>query len=60
VHCGEPVAARYDTDGTEALLRPRKAPGPASRLNPAQHEELARLIEAGLPAAGYTGGIWTG
>jgi len=33
----------YDTVGTEALW-PRKAPGPAPRLNPAQHQELARLI----------------
>jgi transposase len=49
----------YDTDGTEALW-PRKAPGPAHRLNPAQHEELARLIEEGPQAAGYTGGVWTG
>jgi hypothetical protein len=49
----------YDTAGTEALW-PRKAPGPAPRLTSAQHEELARLIEEGPQAAGYTGGIWTG
>ncbi len=49
----------YDTAGTEAL-QPRKAPGPAPRLNPAQHDELARLIDEGPQAAGYTGGIWTG
>jgi transposase len=49
----------YDTAGTEAL-KPRKAPGPAPRLNPSQHEELIGLIEAGPPAAGYTGGVWTG
>lgn len=49
----------YDTAGTEALW-PRKAPGPAPRLSPAQHVELTRLIEAGPQAAGYTGGVWTG
>jgi transposase len=49
----------YDTAGTEALW-PRKAPGPAPRLSPVQHQELARLIEAGPQAAGYTGGVWTG
>lgn len=49
----------YDTAGTEAL-RPRKAPGPAPRLDAAQREALTRLIEEGPQAAGYTGGIWTG
>lgn len=49
----------YDTAGTEALL-PRKAPGPAPRLTPVQHDDLARLIDEGPQAAGYTGGIWTG
>jgi transposase len=49
----------YDTAGTEALW-PRKAPGPAPRLSPAQHAELTQLIEGGPQAAGYTGGVWTG
>ena len=44
----------YDTAGTEAL-GPGKAPGPAPRLDPAQHGELTRLIEAELQAAGYRG-----
>ena len=34
----------YDTTGIEAL-RPRKAPGPAPRLDVAQREALTRLIE---------------
>jgi hypothetical protein len=33
---------RYDTDGTAALW-PRKAPGPAPRLSPAQHQELTLI-----------------
>ena len=49
----------YDTAGAE-VLRPRKAPGPAHRLDPTQREALTRLIEAGPQAAGYSGGIWTG
>ena len=49
----------YDTAGTEAL-RPRKAPGPAPRLDMAQREALTRPIQEGPQAAGYTGGIWTG
>ena len=49
----------YDTAGTEAL-RPRKAPGPAPRLTPAQREELGLLIDAGPQASGYTSGVWTG
>jgi transposase len=49
----------YDTAGTEAL-QPRKAPGPAPRLDPGQRAELTRLIEEGPQAAGYTGGLWTG
>lgn len=49
----------YDTAGTEAL-RPRKAPGAAPKLTPAQHEELGALIDAGPQASGYTGGVWTG
>jgi transposase len=49
----------YDTTGTEAL-RPRKAPGPAPRLTPAQREELGVLIDAGPQASGYTSGVWTG
>ena len=48
----------YAPAGTEAL-RPSKAPGPAPRLSLVQHQELARLIEAGPQAAGYMGDLWT-
>lgn len=49
----------FNAEGTDGL-RPRKAPGPAPRLNESQLAELAATIEAGPMAAGYTSGVWTG
>jgi transposase len=50
---------RYEAMGVEGLLT-GTAPGRAPRLTKEQREELARLIEGGPQAAGYTSGVWTG
>jgi transposase len=49
----------FERSGTHGL-RSRKAPGAAPRLSQAQRNELARVIEAGPQAAGFSSGIWTG
>lgn len=49
----------YDTAGAEGL-RPTKAPGPAPKLTQAQRDELAKVVEDGPQAAGFTSGMWTG
>jgi transposase len=49
----------YEADGVEGLVT-RKAPGPSPRLSEEQRDELAKIIEAGPQAVGYTSGVWTG
>jgi transposase len=49
----------YEADGVDGL-RSSKAPGPEPRLTEEQRAELARVIEAGPQAAGYSSGMWTG
>jgi len=49
----------YEALGLQGLI-PGKAPGPAPRLQQAQQDELAALIDAGPQAAGYQSGVWTG
>jgi transposase len=49
----------YEADGAEGL-RTMKQPGRAPKLDAAQRQELATLVEAGPQAAGYMTGVWTG
>lgn len=49
----------YEADGVEGL-RTLAQPGRAPKLDAAQQQELATLVEAGPQAAGYSTGIWTG
>jgi transposase len=49
----------YEADGVDGL-RTKKAPGAAPRLSEDQRAELAKIIEAGPIAAGFTTGMWTG
>ena len=49
----------FDAEGTDGV-RPRKATGPAPRLNPDPLAELTATIDAGPQAAGYATGMWTG
>jgi transposase len=51
--------AAYVARGFDGLS-PGRAPGPHSRLSPEQLDELARVIEGGSVAAGFTSGVWTG
>ncbi len=48
---------RFLCYGTQGAPR-RTSPGRPSKLTKAQKEELARLIEAGPSAAGYSAGAW--
>jgi transposase len=48
----------YVEEGFE-VLRPKRPPGPTSRLSADQLEELGRAIDAGPEAAGFASGIWT-
>ena len=47
----------YNAMGAEGL-RTGKAPGRPPRLTPEQREELARTIDAGAQAAGFSSGVW--
>jgi transposase len=49
----------YEAEGVDGL-RTLPRPGKAPKLDAAQHEALAALIEAGPQKAGYSTGIWTG
>lgn len=49
----------YEAMGVAGLLT-EKPPGAAPKLNVAQREELAALVDAGPLAAGYLSGVWTG
>jgi transposase len=49
----------FEAAGT-AGLRPRERRGGVARLTAAQHRESVALVEAGLIAAGYQSGVWTG
>ena len=49
----------YESMGVEGL-RTGRPPGPASKLTDEQRAELAKLIEDGPLAAGYTSGVWVG
>ena len=49
----------YQAMGADGL-RDAEPPGPTPRLSAAQKAELAKIIEAGPQAAGFTSGMWTG
>jgi transposase len=49
----------YEAMGVEGL-RTGKPPGAPPKLNVAQREELAAVVDAGPLAAGYQSGVWTG
>ena len=49
----------YEAQGVFGLVS-GKPPGATPKLEEAQQEELAALIETGPQAAGYTSGVWTG
>jgi transposase len=49
----------YQAMGADGL-RDAERPGPTPRLSEAQKAELAKIIEAGPQAAGFTSGMWTG
>lgn len=49
----------YEAMGVEGL-RTEKPPGPTPKLDAAQREELAAVVDAGPLAAGYQSGVWTG
>jgi transposase len=50
--------AAYVQKGVRALT-PAKAPGPQTRLGERELEELARAVEEGPLAAGFTSAVWT-
>lgn len=50
---------RFDAEGADGL-KPRKPPGPKSRLSEEQLSELITIIEEGPQSAGFSSGIWTG
>jgi transposase len=49
----------YDAMGVDGLLT-GKSTGAPPKLNEAQREELAALVEDGPRVAGYSSGVWTG
>ena len=49
----------YEAMGIEGLVT-AKAPGAAPKLNEEQRDVLAKLVDAGPRAAGYSSGVWTG
>jgi transposase len=51
--------AWYNAEGTDGL-RTSSPPGRVPRLSANQREQVARVVEAGPPAAGFRSGVWTG
>lgn len=49
----------YEATGVEGL-RTGKPPGAPPKLDAAQREELAAMVDAGPLAAGFQSGVWTG
>lgn len=49
----------YEAMGVDGL-RTEKPPGPTPKLDAAQRDELAAVVDAGPLAAGYQSGVWTG